>query len=43
MYTGMGPGLTLCMSCGKKTPAGPNRFESPQLLDEEDLINRPAL
>jgi hypothetical protein len=31
--------LDLHMSCGKKTPAGPNRFESPQLLGEEDSIN----
>jgi hypothetical protein len=31
--------LDLHMSCGKETPAGPNRFESPQLLSEEDSIN----
>jgi hypothetical protein len=42
MYAGTGLDLTLHMSCGKETPAGPNRFESPQLLGEEDLINRPA-
>jgi hypothetical protein len=24
-----GPGLDLHMSCGKETPAGPNRYESP--------------
>jgi hypothetical protein len=42
MYAGTGPNLTLHMSCGKVTPAGPNRFESSQLLDEEDLINHPA-
>jgi hypothetical protein len=39
MYAGAGPGLTLHMSCGKETLAGPNRFESTQLLGEEDLIN----
>jgi hypothetical protein len=31
--------LDLHMLCGKETPAGPNRFESPQLLGEEDSIN----
>jgi hypothetical protein len=31
--------LDLHMLCGKETPAGPNRFESPQLLSEEDSIN----
>jgi hypothetical protein len=31
--------LDLHMSCGKETPAGPNRFESLQLLGEEDSIN----
>jgi hypothetical protein len=31
--------LELQMSCGKETPARPNRFESPQLLGEEDSIN----
>jgi hypothetical protein len=31
--------LDLHISGGKETPAGPNRFESPQLLGEEDLIN----
>jgi hypothetical protein len=39
MYAGAGLGLSLRMSCGKETPAGPNRFESPQLLGEEDSIN----
>jgi hypothetical protein len=28
--------LDLHMSCGKETPAGPNGFESPLLLGEED-------
>jgi hypothetical protein len=28
--------LDLHMSCGKETPAGPNRFESSLLLREED-------
>jgi hypothetical protein len=31
-----GPDVDLHMSCGKETPAGPNRFESPLLLGEED-------
>jgi hypothetical protein len=31
--------LDLHMSCGKETLARPNRFESPQLLGEEDSIN----
>jgi hypothetical protein len=31
--------LDLLMSCGKETLAGLKRFESPQLLDEEDSIN----
>jgi hypothetical protein len=31
--------LELYMSCGKETPAGPNQFESPLFLGEEDLIN----
>jgi hypothetical protein len=39
MYEGMGPGPNLHMSIGKETPAGPNRFESPLLLGEEDSIN----
>jgi hypothetical protein len=42
MYAGTGLGLTLPRSCGKETLAGPNRFESPQLLGEEDLINYTA-
>jgi hypothetical protein len=39
MYAGAGPGLFLYMSCGKEILAGPNQFESPQLLGEEDSIN----
>jgi hypothetical protein len=31
--------LDLHMSCGMETLAGPNRFESPLLLGEEDSIN----
>jgi hypothetical protein len=31
--------LDLHMSCGKEILAGPNRFESPLLLGEEDSIN----
>jgi hypothetical protein len=31
-----GPNLDLHMSCGKETPAGPNRFESLLLVREED-------
>jgi hypothetical protein len=30
--------LDLHMSCGKETPAEPNRFESPLLLGEGDSI-----
>jgi hypothetical protein len=43
MYAGVGPGLSLHMSCGKETPARSNRFESPQLLGEEDSINCAAV
>jgi hypothetical protein len=39
---GSGSDLDLHMSCGKETPAGPNRFESPWLLGEEDSINCPT-
>jgi hypothetical protein len=39
MYVGKGPGPNLYMSCGKETPARPNRFESSLLLGEEDSIN----
>jgi hypothetical protein len=35
--------LDLHMSCGKETLAGPNRFESPLLLGEEDSILRPLI
>jgi hypothetical protein len=31
--------LDLHMSCGMEILAGPNRFESPLLLGEEDSIN----
>jgi hypothetical protein len=34
--------LDLHISCGKETPAGPNRFESSLLLDEGDSINYAA-
>jgi hypothetical protein len=42
--SGLDPGsdLDLHMSCGKETPAGPKRFESPLLLGEEDSILYPA-
>jgi hypothetical protein len=39
MYVGTGPGPNLHISCGKGNLARPNRFESPLLLSEEDLIN----
>jgi hypothetical protein len=39
MYVDTGLGPNLNMSCGKETLAGPNRFESPLLLGEEDSIN----
>jgi hypothetical protein len=39
MYVGTGSGPNLHILCGKENPAGPHRFESPLLLDEEDSIN----
>jgi hypothetical protein len=39
MYVGTGLDPSLHMSCGKETLAGPNQFESPLLLSEEDSIN----
>jgi hypothetical protein len=36
MYVGTGLGPNLHMLCGKETLAGPNQFESPLLLGEED-------
>jgi hypothetical protein len=39
IYVGSGLGLDLHMSCGKKTPARSNRFESSLLLGEENSIN----
>jgi hypothetical protein len=38
----LGLDLDLHMSCGKETPARPNRFESPLHLGEEDSILFPA-
>jgi len=38
LYVSSGPDPDLHMLCGKETPARPNRFESPLLLEEGDSI-----